>query len=83
MTTPSRYKARQIAQTIREQGRSVTWVARQIGVSRQYTSDVVHGHRTVTEPMARRISGVLGMPFFLGWELSGDNSARNSTEEAA
>lgn len=71
--TPARYRASAIRQTIRQQGRSVTWVAEQLPFSRQYTSDVVNGRRAVNEETAKMISALLGIPFFLGWDLQSCN----------
>jgi plasmid maintenance system antidote protein VapI len=69
--TPRRYRATHVAETIRDQGRTVAWLARRIGWSRQYTSGVVHGHIDVREEVARQIADVIGVPIFLLFELSG------------
>jgi plasmid maintenance system antidote protein VapI len=67
---PPRYRATNVVLTIRDQGRTVSWLARRIGVSRQYTSSVVHGHIDVAEPVAIRIATEIGVPFFLLFEVS-------------
>jgi plasmid maintenance system antidote protein VapI len=77
-----RYRAETVAQTIKAQGRSVTWLARQIGVSRGYTSDVVHGRYTVKRDFAERIAAALGMPFFLAFAVSDDTLVETGDEAA-
>jgi len=47
----------------------MTWLARQLGFSRQYTSDVAHGHRTCNQDTAERMAAAIGLPLFLGFEL--------------
>jgi hypothetical protein len=50
---------------VRTQGRSVAWIARSVGASRQYTSDALHGHRTVTPAFARSVERLIGRSLFL------------------
>lgn len=70
---PRRYRATNVLETIRDQGRTVAWLSRRIGISRQYTSGVVHGHTVVREEVARRIADQLAVPLFLLFELSTDS----------
>lgn len=67
-----RYRASGVAATIKAQGRSVAWLARQIGFSRQYTSDVVHGRYVVRQEVAEKIATTLGLPLFLCFSVSSD-----------
>jgi transcriptional regulator with XRE-family HTH domain len=66
----TRYEAKNVASTIREQGRSVAWLAREIGLSRQYTSDAVHGNVVVKSAIAEKIAKALGVPLFLIFDVS-------------
>jgi len=49
---------------------SQTALAVEIGVPRQYLSDVKNGYRSLTEPFARRLSEVSGVPFV--WLMHGE-----------
>lgn len=71
-TTMARYRANAVADTVRAQGRSVAWLARQLGMSRPYTSDIVHGRIVVRRDVAERIAALLGMAFFVAFEVSDD-----------
>jgi len=51
----------------------MTWLAQQLGVSRQYTSDVAHGNRTCNRDTAERMSAALGVPLFLVFDLLESN----------
>jgi len=66
----SRYIASAVIPTVRQQGRSVSWLSRQMGVSRQYMSDVAHGHLPVRQQFAERVATVLGVPFFVLFDVS-------------
>ena len=44
-----------------EQGRRVDWLSRQVGVSRQFVSDAIHGNRPVTYVRAAQIAAILGV----------------------
>jgi transcriptional regulator with XRE-family HTH domain len=65
-----RYRATNVIPTLRDQGRTVSWLARRVGLSRQYTSDIVHGHVDAHGPLAERISEALGVPLFLLFAVS-------------
>lgn len=56
--------------TIRDQGRTVSWLARRLGISRQYTSDFVHGKYAIRPEIAHRTSDLLGLPFFSAFNVS-------------
>lgn len=47
------------ATLLREQGRSVTWLAAQVGVSRQYLSGVASGARSASPALSAAIERVL------------------------
>lgn len=79
--TSARYRATSVTDTLRAQGRTVTWLAQRIGLSRQYTSDVVHGHVAVGEEVAERISAILGVSLFLVFDVS--DSTENVPETKA
>lgn len=83
-TDTVRYIAIAVIPTIREQGRNVAWLSRQMGVSRQYMSDVAHGHIPVRKEFAERVASHLGVPFFLIFDLSdGRESLSVGRKEAA
>lgn len=71
-TAIKRYRATTIAELIRAQGRSVAWLARQLGLSRPYTSDIVHGHVEISEQTAERIATLLMTSLFLAFTVSND-----------
>jgi hypothetical protein len=52
-----------LAQWARENERSLAWVARRIGVSWQYLTDVMRGRRGFTDRLARRLHDALGIKF--------------------
>lgn len=66
-----RYTAKAVHETIREQGRTVVWLAGKLGFSRQYTNDLVHGKFTVRHEVAQRVSDLLDVPLFLLFDVSG------------
>lgn len=78
----AQYRATNVIPTIREQGRSVSWLARQVGLSRQYVSDIAHGHFTVREDVARRVGTALGVPFFVLFDVSDGGSFPPSDTDA-
>lgn len=65
-----RYTAHAVIPTVRKQGRNVAWLSREVGISRQYMSDVAHGHIPVRRELAERIGAVLGVPFFVLFGVS-------------
>ncbi len=81
-TIARRYRATTIAELIRAQGRSVAWLARQLGLSRQHTSAIVHGHVAVPEPVAERIAGLLMTSIFLAFDVSDDTIATPESKVA-
>ena len=61
----------------------MTWLARQLGFSRQYTSDVAHGQRTCNQETADRMAAMIGLPLFLGFELLDSNKSLLTSRDAA
>lgn len=82
-TDTVRYTATAVIPTIRRQGRSVAWLSREVGVSRQYLSDVAHGHIPVRRDFAERVASHLGVPFFLIFDVSDGRNARPVGQEEA
>lgn len=75
----TRYTAKAVIPTIRKQGRNVAWLSREVGVSRQYMSDVAHGHVPVRKEFAERVATHLGVPFFVVFDVS-DGRENMSTD---
>lgn len=70
--------------TIRRQGRMLTWVADQIGVSKGHFAHVLAGHRSVSADDAMLIAAILGADFSSLWNVStGTEKAPRQTETAA
>lgn len=79
-----RYSAKAVHQTIREQGRTVVWLAGKMGMSRQYTNDLVHGKFSVRHEVAQRVADTLDVPLFLLFDVSGGfNFAPDGEGESA
>lgn len=78
-----RYSATAVLATIREQGRSIVWLAGKLGMSRQYTSDVAHGRCVVREDIARRVADALNVPLFLLFNVSDGNKSEHTGENVA
>ena len=70
--------------TIRRQGRMLTWVADQVGVTKGHFAHVLNGQRTVSDDDARLITTMLGADFSALWNVSdGARTAPDRTETAA
>lgn len=50
----SRKQAAALKRTLKEQGRSVAWLAEEMGYSRAYVSNVLNGNQPFTEKFQRR-----------------------------
>lgn len=61
----ARFRAVNLGATIESQGRTKRWVAAQAGIHETMLAHLIAGRRTITEPVAMRISEVLGVPLFL------------------
>lgn len=73
-TTPRLYRAHGVRETVKEQGRSITWLADQVGYSRVHVSNVLNQRCVASEELAQRIATVLQIPLFLAFELSEHNT---------
>jgi transcriptional regulator with XRE-family HTH domain len=78
-----RYRATNLEETLEAQGRTRAWLGRQLGQHRSYVVHVAKGRRTVSESTARRIAELLGVPFFMIFELSTDDETPSPEKEAA
>jgi plasmid maintenance system antidote protein VapI len=58
---------------LNQEERSLAWVARHIGTSRHYLSDVMRGKRGFTDRLARRLHDVLGIRFDYRESLESDD----------
>jgi transcriptional regulator with XRE-family HTH domain len=58
--TAARYMATNLRETIDRQGRKVTWVAEQVGVSYALVSMIADGKRSASEDVAEAIAATLG-----------------------
>lgn len=67
--TSERFTAANLGAVLRDQGRFQRWLARQVGVSESLISYVIRGERTLGKREAERISQILGVPFFLLFDL--------------
>ncbi len=66
------YQATGLKAVLAAQGRRQDWLARQVGVSEQLISSALSGRRNLTREVAERVANVLGVPFFVVFDLSGD-----------
>lgn len=85
MDESTQFRATGLHDTLRTQGRKARWLAEKAGVSESLLSHAMKGRRTVNATAANRIAELLGVPFFVLWELSdGDKSSpRVVAEEQA
>lgn len=51
-----------IQAALREQGRSVQWLASKLGVERSYVGRMISGRRPLPDAHARQIATLLGLP---------------------
>ena len=70
---PNRYVASSLREVITQQGRVKAWLAKEAGITPGHLSNVISGARTVSEPEARQIANILGVPLFLVFELATAN----------
>lgn len=70
-----------LRETLQEQGRSQTWLARKIGYSRPYVNDVITGRYRGSRHFWRLVSQTLGVSFDYSEEQShdGDYSSNGNT----
>lgn len=84
-TRRRRYTATpELRSTIRRQGRLLTWMADQIGVSQGHFTRILDSERTVSADDARLLTTILGADFSALWNVSTDKRfAPSRSEEAA
>lgn len=64
-----KYRAKpELKRVLRDQGITVLWVGKQLGLSRQTASHIVNGHKTVSGEQALLIAERLRMPTSALWE---------------
>jgi len=64
-----RYTGTKIRETLEAQGRRQDWLAAQIGVSPAAVNRWIKGSRSVDHANALKISQILGVPFFLLFDV--------------
>gem|GEM_PF-3046459 len=65
------------------QGRTMAWLARQVGVDAPLLTHATRGRRTLSADVARMISTLIGVPFDVLFESpSGDKSAPSERNAA-
>ncbi len=83
MNGAPRYIAQNLGSTLDAQGRKRRWLAHQVGVSESLISKVIAGERTVDHALAERITAIVGIPFFLLFDLHERNESVSQAEHAA
>lgn len=78
--TTERFGAGNLEAVLVEQGRMQNWVAQQAGISESLISKVLKGQRTLSKPDAERVARVLGVPFFMLFNLR-DRSTNGTDSE--
>jgi transcriptional regulator with XRE-family HTH domain len=82
MVGASRYVATEALKAVLdEQGRKRRWLAERIGVSESSISHVLAGRDTVDREQGERVAGILGVPFFVLFELRYRSDIDSSPEE--
>lgn len=66
-----RFRATNLKAVLRQQGRTVTWLATVLGVTRPHVSRVCNGERTVSAAHAATASQWVGVPLDLLFEPVG------------
>lgn len=78
-----RYRSTNLAAVIKQQGRFQRWLALQLGVSESMVSKVALGQRTLSRFHAERVAQLLGVPFFVLFELHESNDSDAGVESNA
>jgi hypothetical protein len=65
-----RYRATELGQVIDAQGRKRRWVADRVGISESYLSRIIAGEKTIDRARGERIGSLLGVPFFVLFEVA-------------
>ena len=69
METLQRFTAPNLDAALKAQGRTKRWVANQIGVHESMIGHAISGRRSLSEPMAREIARLIGVPFTTLFEV--------------
>lgn len=73
-----------LPEAMRLQGRTMTWLAQQVGIGLPLLSHATRGRRTIPADVAERISRLIGVPFDVLFESpSGDTSELTSDVDTA
>lgn len=59
----------QLKRIIKTQGRTQSWIASRIGVSRFLMNHVVAGRRSLSLEQAKKTADILGLPLFLLFDV--------------
>ncbi len=65
MRPSNRFRATHLAEILRQNERSQSWLARKVGVSVSLMNYIVKGERTMSFELASAIGDVFGLPLFL------------------
>jgi transcriptional regulator with XRE-family HTH domain len=60
--TEQRYVATNFWKVLKRQGRTIRWLASEVGVSENYISQMKHGRRSIPESFATKASRALALP---------------------
>lgn len=83
MEITQRFRATHLEEVLATQGRTKAWLGRQIGVHRSMAVHIAKGRRNVDLKTGERVAALLGVPFFVLFELSdGDDMASGGTVAA-
>jgi transcriptional regulator with XRE-family HTH domain len=77
VTQMERYRSTNLAAVIKQQGRFQRWLALQLGLSESMVSKVALGQRTLSRSHAERVAQLLGVPFFVLFELQSCNDSES------
>lgn len=82
MRETRRYTATNLRSVLREQERTVAWLARKCGVSVTLMHYIAHRQRTASHQVAQRAADVLNVPLFLLFDFTDENIDTASEMEA-
>jgi plasmid maintenance system antidote protein VapI len=69
MQQERRYSAPRLRETLRQQGRSGRWLARQVGIHESQLSRSYTGKQPLPESVAGRIASLIGVEFSMLFDL--------------
>lgn len=82
MQTIERYRATNLGEVMQAQGRRQTWLAAQLGVHKSLITHILKGRRSVARDSGERIASLMGVPFFVLFELSDETNLSPEGEAA-